>query len=225
MFTLDQRLLIKFVLIFSIVISILFLGSTDIIQQSYAGGGGGGGGLLPPCDKIWVGGEGNWEDPTKWLPSPPVSGFPEVICIDGGNIVNSVVHLNSDFIVPLDIIVSSGDKLVIESGWTMTHGELNLSYHNFGILQIFGSYEQFGSIFFNDGEVIVECDGSFEIFFDGILDGNPITIADCFIGGDFIGVDSTALMLAGAKSFSWMIPVILSGIGIGLFVFRKSENS
>ena len=37
--------------------------------------------------------------------------------------------------------------------------------------------------------------------------------------------DTTSLILAGAQSFFWMIPVILSVVGIGLFVFKKSENS
>jgi len=45
------------------------------------------------------------------------------------------------------------------------------------------------------------------------------------VGGEILSVDSSSLLLASAQSFSWMIPVILSGIGIGLFVFRKSENS
>ena len=46
------------------------------------------------------------------------------------------------------------------------------------------------------------------------------------IGGEIIPIDSTSLLLAGAQTFSWMIPVVLSGIGIGLFVVsRKSENS
>ncbi len=46
------------------------------------------------------------------------------------------------------------------------------------------------------------------------------------IGGEIIPIDSTALLIAGAQTFSWMIPVLLSGIGIGLFVVsRKSENS
>ena len=45
------------------------------------------------------------------------------------------------------------------------------------------------------------------------------------VGGEFLPIETTSLILAGAQSFSWMIPVILSGIGIGLFVFRKSENS
>ena len=46
------------------------------------------------------------------------------------------------------------------------------------------------------------------------------------VGGELLPIDSTALLLAGAQTFSWMIPVLLSGIGIGLFVVsRKSENS
>jgi len=44
------------------------------------------------------------------------------------------------------------------------------------------------------------------------------------VGGELLPLDTTALLLAGAQSYSWMIPVILSGIGIGLFVVsRKSE--
>jgi len=68
----------------------------------------------------------------------------------------------------------------------------------------------------------------------GILDVSSITdatfqaiIVNCpTVGGELIPIETTTLLLAGAQSFSWMIPVILSGIGIGLFVVsRKSENS
>jgi len=46
------------------------------------------------------------------------------------------------------------------------------------------------------------------------------------IGGEFLPIDSTALILAGDQSFSWMIPVVVSVLGIGLFVVsRKSVNS
>jgi hypothetical protein len=46
------------------------------------------------------------------------------------------------------------------------------------------------------------------------------------IGGEIIPLDTTALLLAGAQSSSWMIPVVLSVLGIGLFVVsRKTENS
>ena len=48
----------------------------------------------------------------------------------------------------------------------------------------------------------------------------------CLVGGEIIPIDATSLLLAGAQSFSWMIPVVLSVIGIGLFVVsRKSKNS
>jgi len=47
---------------------------------------------------------------------------------------------------------------------------------------------------------------------------------DDVVGGEFLPIDATSLILAGAQSFSWMIPVILSVLGIGLFVVsRKSE--
>jgi len=52
-----------------------------------------------------------------------------------------------------------------------------------------------------------------------------ISLFDNVIGGEIIPIETTSLLLAGTQTFSWMIPVVLSGIGIGLFVFRKSENS
>jgi len=46
------------------------------------------------------------------------------------------------------------------------------------------------------------------------------------VGGELIPIETTSLLLAGAQSFSWMIPLVLSVLGIGLFVVsRKSENS
>ena len=48
--------------------------------------------------------------------------------------------------------------------------------------------------------------------------------AGCYIGGEIIPIETTSLILTGAQSFSWMIPVVLSVLGIGLFVVsRKSE--
>jgi len=44
------------------------------------------------------------------------------------------------------------------------------------------------------------------------------------IGGEIIPIETTSLLLAGTQTFSWMIPVVLSVLGIGLFVVsRKSE--
>jgi len=42
------------------------------------------------------------------------------------------------------------------------------------------------------------------------------------IGGQLLPLDTTALLLAGVQSVSmWMIPVVLSGIGIGIFVITR----
>ncbi len=62
-------------------------------------------------------------------------------------------------------------------------------------------------------------------FFNYFVDDVSLTIDTMVVGGELLPIETTSLLLAGAQSFSWMIPVILSGIGIGLFVFRKSENS
>ncbi len=47
------------------------------------------------------------------------------------------------------------------------------------------------------------------------------------VGGEFLPIDSTTLVLAGLQSSAiWMLPVIVSVLGIGLFVVsRKSNNS
>jgi len=48
--------------------------------------------------------------------------------------------------------------------------------------------------------------------------------SDEVIGGEIIPIETTSLILAGSQSLSWMIPVVLSVLGIGLFVVsRKSE--
>ena len=45
--------------------------------------------------------------------------------------------------------------------------------------------------------------------------GNPV-------GGNFIGVDTTAVLLAGTQSTAaWMIPAIVAAIGIGIVIARK----
>ncbi len=66
--------------------------------------------------------------------------------------------------------------------------------------------------------------GQFRASFDDIIIQREVS--EQVIGGELIPIQTTSLILAGAQSFSWMIPVVLSGIGIGLFVVsRKSKNS
>jgi len=49
-----------------------------------------------------------------------------------------------------------------------------------------------------------------------------ITGPDQVIGGIFVPIDQSALLLAGVQSVSmWMIPVVIAGIGIGVFVIKR----
>ena len=42
------------------------------------------------------------------------------------------------------------------------------------------------------------------------------------VGGEFIGIDSVSVLVAGAQNTaSWMIPIIVSAIGIGIIILRK----
>ena len=54
-----------------------------------------------------------------------------------------------------------------------------------------------------------------------VIENAPILPEFFVIGGEIIPIEATSLILAGAQSFSWMIPVVLSGIGIGLFAIRR----
>jgi len=70
-----------------------------------------------------------------------------------------------------------------------------------------------GGIFWQ-GVPFPNCDLGFVTYFEE--DEVPV-------GGEFLPIETTSLLLASAQTFSWMIPVVLSVLGIGLFVFRKSE--
>ena len=41
------------------------------------------------------------------------------------------------------------------------------------------------------------------------------------VGGDILTIESTSILLAGAQSITWLIPVVLSVVGIGLVFLRK----
>jgi len=63
-----------------------------------------------------------------------------------------------------------------------------------------------------------ECDG-----FGTCEEGPPLTIPECSrVGGELIPIETTSLILAGTQStFSWMIPITVSAIGIAIVVARK----
>jgi len=60
--------------------------------------------------------------------------------------------------------------------------------------------------------------GNVYLFLEEALVGGPP------VGGTYIPIDTTTLPIAGAQSTSmWMIPVILAGIGIGVFVIKRKK--
>jgi hypothetical protein len=66
--------------------------------------------------------------------------------------------------------------------------------------------------------------GNFRASFDNVLIQREVPVQ--VVGGTIIPIDTTALLLANIQSTTWMIPIVLSIVGIGLFVVsRKSENS
>jgi len=86
----------------------------------------------------------------------------------------------------------------------------------------------FGTLGSADGQfnspIGVAVDGSGNIYVSDTGNHRIQVFFDPLVGGEFIPIETTSLLVANAQSFSWMIPVILSGIGIGLFVvYRKSE--
>jgi len=75
---------------------------------------------------------------------------------------------------------------------------------------------------YNDGTAfIVSQPESSDLIFNTFFDDS---FQSQVIGGEIIPIDATSLLVSNAQSFSWMIPVVLSVLGIGLFVVsRKSE--
>ena len=179
----------------------------------------------------------SWSNPNNWDRqvgiTPATIGFnhalPElcdlVIIDDGSNAVT--VHFDiSSYQLGNEMQIGSDDTLVIDIGTTFNHtpdpscqpvNAFAETIVNLGNFNVFGTLLNNGA-FINSGAVL-EC---------GIISGTisiPGIVNECpVVGGELIPIETTSLLLAGAQSFSWMIPVTLSVLGIGLFVVsRKSE--
>jgi len=63
--------------------------------------------------------------------------------------------------------------------------------------------------------------GSYTIVFTGSAATSSCAPA---VGGTLVPIDTTALLLAGVQSISmWMIPVVVAGIAIGVFVIKRRK--
>jgi len=71
----------------------------------------------------------------------------------------------------------------------------------------------------------VATDSSGNVFVTGRVSNNAFKIAkDVPVGGTLVPIDTTTLLLAGVQSISmWMIPVVVAGVGIGIFVIKRRK--
>jgi len=59
---------------------------------------------------------------------------------------------------------------------------------------------------------------------DAVVVVEQFPTVDVKIGGTLIPIDTTALLLAGVQGISmWMIPVVVAGVGIGIFVIKRRK--
>jgi len=83
---------------------------------------------------------------------------------------------------------------------------------------------------FGDKIYVMNVDGSdqTEITDNSALDFDPdwgVSANDIPVGGTLIPIDTTALLLAGVQSISmWMIPILVSAVGIGIAVFTLKRS-
>lgn len=54
-----------------------------------------------------------------------------------------------------------------------------------------------------------------------IFPGQGCDLPQVVVGGEIIPLETTSLILAGAQTFSLMIPIVLSILGIGIVIGRK----
>ena len=180
---------------------------------------------------------GTWNAPSTW--SNCDGGVPD----DTGDSVdifdNGDVQLNNDFVVgPVNVIEGGSlsinaklteQTLFVQGGSNLfinCNGELVLTEggSNDGLITNHGILRTITGADFTNGGTY-QSSGT-DTFVGPFIGNDIIRIASICVevGGNLVPIDSTALLLAGAQSFSWMIPVTLSVLGLGLFVVgRKNE--
>jgi len=178
----------------------LFLEWSGVIDETIDSG-------FDPLGHLWEMTFDQWEMDTTWQGDDWITDFH----IEFDGLTSGTLVINGDFIVekPLDDI--NWDCQSTDTGLECQAVDPINDRVNPGEVFIIGvkfEDEQSQTITFN-AEWTMDVNGDDEV-----------------VGGSLLPIDSTSLLLAGAQTFSWMIPVVLSVLGIGLFVVsRKSKNS
>jgi len=183
---------------------------------------------------------GTWSDPGTWTNCD--GGVPDDFGDNADIQENADVQLNNDFVVGSVSVIEGGSlslnaKLtaqILDVGNTGNlfincNGELVLTEggSNDGLLINHGILETLRGVPFSNVGGTYQSSGT-DIFAETPTGNDIERIASiCLVGGTLVPIDSTALLLVGAQmTASWLIPVIVAGVGIGIvLVSRKSENS
>jgi len=180
---------------------------------------------------------GTWNAPSTWTGCS--SGVPDDLTDVATINQFGDVQLNNDFEVSSVSVIEGGSlsinaKLTTGDLFVGTNSDLFIncsgeliitvveSGSNAGLLTNHGILQTLGGVFFSNT-------GTYQSsginIFGGTFSGNTIVpIASiCFdVGGELIPLDTSALLLTGAQmNASWMIPVIVSSIGIAIVIARK----
>ena len=139
-------------------------------------------------------------------------GFAGIISFDSGDSVDItcgsiIINVISG---PVDISYTMGASTM---GATLDTGEMMTI--DFDSLTITNDSD-FSIIIEIDGEQItIEPDKTFQLH--DLPDNSQV------IGGKLIPLDTTALLLAGAQSsLAWILPLVLGGVGLAVFMLRRS---
>lgn len=197
----------------------------------------------PPTEAVntWIGtgDDQSWSDPNNWNRvgglSPQGQAVPDqcdiIIIDDGTNAVT--VHFDLAFFdFATELQIGSDDTLIIDEGKTLSHQgseedddfeceEDDETIVNNGNLIIFGTLINSGQ-FINNGQVTNCGTISGTVSIPGIVNECPSVDEDVPVGGTLIPIDSTSLLLVGTQlTVSWLIPVLVSVVGIGLALVRR----
>jgi len=150
-----------------------------------------------------------------------------VIILFSGSILHSA---NAAFLTPVEIIDSTGDgsnalNLLVTVATDLSGNVFVTGFFSDNAFKITPAgviTEIIDNTLDISGNVATDLSGN--VFVAGRDSNNAFKIAlevSTAVGGELIPIETTSLILAGAQSFSWMIPVIVSGIGIGIVIARK----
>jgi len=165
------------------------------------------------------------------------TGLPTLVCALGnGNAGEEIAFNPSDgFVWHASGWIGGGDDRILETiddnVCNVTDVPLSGTLHAEATGMTYSTAEglflvsDINANFFSITDTGVETQRGFYSFVSGdpVYGGLAFNVHDdVAIGGTYIPIDQSALLLAGISSVSmWMIPVVIAGIGIGVFVIKR----